>query len=392
MKYDNQLRYAVEIIEAFQPDIPLHAWLKQYFKAHKQMGSRDRKQVAEMVYCFFRLGHAARDIPTADRVLVGIFLCNQAPVELLDYFKPDWNKQIGISVEEKFDRCQREGLHGQLTDIFPWKSQLSGAVDHTAFCKSFLQQPDLFIRVRPGYEEQVAKKLTLQSFPYQWMTPQTVRLPNGCKVDELFALNKEVVIQDYSSQRVGEFLHNLSANGKHPIRAWDCCAGSGGKSILLFDQYPGLDLYVSDIRPSILINLKKRFREAGIKKYHAFQANLSTPDSRLLTPDSKFDLVLLDAPCSGSGTWARTPDELSFFDPRSIDSFSELQMKIISNCVSRVKKGGTLVYITCSVFEKENEAAVRHIRDHHQLKPERVELISGYEQKADALFAARFIA
>jgi len=391
MKYDNQLRYAVDIIEAFKPDIPLHAWLKMYFKANKQMGSRDRKQVAEMVYCFYRLGHAARDIPIADRVLLGIFLCNQAAGELLDYFKPDWNRQTGISVEEKFARCRREGLPCQLTDVFPWKSQLSDGVDHPAFCKSFLQQPDLFIRVRPGYKKQIAKKLAQQPLPYQWMTPHTVRLPNGYKTDELFVLNKEVVVQDYSSQRVGEFLHNLSANGKQSIRAWDCCAGSGGKSILLFDQYPGLDLYVSDIRPSILINLKKRFREAGIKKYHAFTTDLSTPDSRLPTPDSTFDLVLIDAPCSGSGTWARNPEELYFFDPHSIDPFSELQKEIISNCVSRVKKGGALVYITCSVFEKENEAAIRHICDHHQLNPERVDVLAGYEQKADSMFAARFI-
>ena len=392
MKYDNQLRYAVEIIEAFKPDIPLHAWLKQYFKAHKQMGSSDRKQVAEMVYCFYRLGRTAGDVPIADRILLGIFFCNQRAGELLEYFKPDWNKQIGISVEEKFDRCQREGFHCQLKDIFPWKDQLSDGVDHPAFCKSFLQQPDLFIRVRPGNEEQVAKKLAQQSLPYQWMNTHTVRLPNGCKVDELFALNREVVIQDYSSQQVGEFLHNIPANGKQLISAWDCCAGSGGKSILLFDQYPGLDLYVSDIRPSILINLKKRFREAGIKKYHAFSTDLATPDSQLPTPDSTFDLVLIDAPCSGSGTWARTPDELYFFDPQSIDPFSELQKKIISNCVSRIKKGGALVYITCSVFAKENEEAVRHIREHHQLQPERVELLAGYGQKADSMFAARFIA
>src|ERR1700689_412300 len=107
MIFDNQLRYAVSIIASYKGDIPLHAWLKNFFREHKQMGSKDRKLAGNMVYGFYRLGHAVRDLPVEERILLALFLCNETPGELLRHFRPVWNEHAACSLEERIALCQK---------------------------------------------------------------------------------------------------------------------------------------------------------------------------------------------------------------------------------------------------------------------------------------------
>src|SRR6188474_901688 len=93
-------------------------------------------------------------------------------------------------------------------------------------------------------------------------------LPNASKIDEVVELDKEAVIQDHNSQETGKLITGAltsSPNDKQSV--WDCCAGSGGKSVMIYDIDPRIELTVSDIRESIIINLKKRFEKAGVKNY-----------------------------------------------------------------------------------------------------------------------------
>ncbi|HEV2483263.1 MAG TPA: Fmu (Sun) domain-containing protein [Puia sp.] len=395
MIFDNQLRYATQIIESYKGEEPLHVWLKDYFRLNKQMGSRDRKTLSALVYGFYRLGHAARSLAIKDRLLAGLLLCNDQPGELLTYFKPAWAEKATAPLPEKLDffQGQPEGADFRLTDIFPWKDELSPAIDHEALCLSFLRQPDLFLRIRPGYESVVREKL---SGIGEFEAPFTIRLPNGFKVEDYFTPDKEVVIQDYSSQRVAGFLQPGAMDhpqpsvqpGKPPHFFWDACAASGGKSILAYDLFPGLDILVSDIRESIIHNLKARFQTAGIKKYHSFLADLSkqTPPASAVNAE----LILTDVPCTGSGTWGRNPEELYFFEPAAIDRYSSLQKRIMAGIGPHVAPDASLVYCTCSVFKKENEEIVAYIRDTSRLKIQATENLTGYNQRADTLFATRF--
>jgi 16S rRNA (cytosine967-C5)-methyltransferase len=194
-------------------------------------------------------------------------------------------------------------------------------------------------------------------------------------------------VQDYSSQKIAGIF--LLTTRHSPLVVWDCCAGSGGKSIMLFDLNNNIKLTVSDIRESILANLKKRFGEAGIKKYRSFTTNL-TANSQQSTDN--YDLIIADIPCTGSGTWSRTPEALTFFNEKEIERFSELQKKILTNIIPSLKKGGHLVYITCSVLKKENEEVADFIQSKFNLKLEQMEVLKGYDKKADTMFAARFTA
>ena len=106
----------------------------------------------------------------------------------------------------------------------------------------------------------------------------------------------------------------------------------------------------------------------------------------------KFDIVICDAPCSGSGTWGRTPEQLAFFKTKKINQYSKLQKTIASNTIPYVKKGGYFVYITCSVFTKENEEVVAYITEKFKLKVKVMKIFEGYERKSDTMFAALFTA
>jgi len=384
MKFDNQLRYATTILSSYQGGIPLHTWLKDFFRQHKQMGSRDRKTVSNMVYAFYRLGHAVRGMPVDERILLGLFLVHDQPDELLAYFRPEWSSQAAKSLEEKIDFIHGKGIDFTPGEIFPWKDELSEGIDHYAFCLSFLQQPDLFLRIRPGNEQQVLNRtneLTRELIP-----PFTLRLPNGTKIEALFTPDKEVVIQDYSSQRIAGFLRSAAS----PVIFWDACAASGGKSILAYDMMPGINITVSDIRESILKNLQQRFRQAGITKFYSFIADLTRKDTVLSSDTLPYNLVLADVPCTGSGTWSRTPEELFFFNPGKILTYSAAQKAIVGNIVPRLAPGADFVYTTCSVFRKENEAIAGLVREKFGLRLEQADAIKGYGQKADTMFAARF--
>ncbi|MDR3714350.1 MAG: Fmu (Sun) domain-containing protein [Puia sp.] len=398
MKFDNQLRYGVSILAAYRGDMPLHTWLKNYFREHKQMGSRDRRLIGNMVYGFYRPGRALPDLPVEERILAGLFLCQEEASDFLQYFKPVWNEHASSSQQEKIALFRQTYPDFDPEAIFPWKGELSEGVDLPAFNLSFLQQPDLFLRIRPGHQDAVMDKLKDQGIDYAFLPPFTVRLPNGSKAEEWFVIDKEVVIQDYSSQRTASFLQAVRGEKAFPHKptVWDACAASGGKSLLMHDSNPPVDLTVSDIRESILRNLQERFRKAGIRDYRSFVADLGGKTGVAEGGDLSqrggvgYDLVIADVPCSGSGTWARTPEELYFFDEKKIREYRDRQRKILSNLVSAVKPGGHFVYITCSVFREENEEQVNFILGNSDLKLEKMELLKGYGLRADTLFAARF--
>jgi len=270
---------------------------------------------------------------------------------------------------------------------------LSAGIEYEKFCESFLVQPDLFLRIRPGHAESVLLKLNAAAVKYEFISPFTIRLPNSFKADKYFELDKEIVVQDYSSQRVGEFLLPVRPAyraGRQGIsgRVWDCCAGSGGKSIMAYDFDPHIALVVSDVRESILTNLKKRFERAGIKNYRSFLLDLRNKNKQHSIVNAQQSIIIADVPCSGSGTWSRTPEQLHYFEKKEIESYSILQKKIVDNIVSQLQPGGHLIYITCSVFKKENEEIVEYLKQKFHLRVKKMELLKVYDMKADTVFTA----
>ena len=239
-------------------------------------------------------------------------------------------------------------------------------------------------------------KLEAAGIVFEKIGENTLAFANTQKISEVLNIDEEAVIQDLNSQKVSELIlaqpkitgTDRSSQGTK-ISVWDCCAASGGKAILASDILGDIDLTVSDNRREILQNLKERFSKAGIKNYNSFVADLAGDTGSKFT-DKEFNLILVDAPCTGSGTWSRTPEQMHYSSKKSIEKYASLQRSIVANTLSYLKEGGYLLYVTCSVFKKENEDNVDFIQNKLGLELLESRYLKGYEMGADTLFAAMF--
>ena len=390
-RYYSYLNTAKQIVGDYNGTIPLSGWLKNFFSIRKQMGSNDRREVAQLVYQYYRLGNACQNASIEDRFAISIFLCNDKSNELLNLLRPEWNKAIELSHHDKMALIK----DFYIFDIFPCLEEVSIESEYkSSFCSSHLFQPDLYLRVRPNNLEIVIEKLTTNNIDFIQLSKTCLAMNNATKIDNILLIDKEVVIQDYSSQMISYFLNFfklLFPRKSSTLKVWDCCAASGGKSILAVDVLGKINLTVSDIRESIIHNLKQRFNTAEINQYQSFIIDASKEVT--IFKKQKFDLIICDAPCSGSGTWGRTPENLVHFKKEQISYYSNLQKSIASNVIASLNKGGYLLYITCSVYQEENEGVVTFLLNQNpELKLIKQELLVGFaletKNRADSMFAA----
>lgn len=378
-----QIRNFERAMDGFEQDQPFSRYLTTFFKENKQMGSSDRRSTSRLCYNYFRLGLAAAQLSQQRRLVLAEFLCEQdSPVVCL--FEPNYVAKLGLSLDEKLAFLESEGLLKR-ADLFPFTTYLSPQIDAKRFLMSQLVQPHLYIRIKRGKNKLVRTILDENQISYTALNEQTLALVNGTSLQRLSRLEGLVEVQDLSSQRTLDFMQPAERE-----TWWDACAASGGKSLLLMDACPSVNLLVSDLRMSILRNLEERFDQAGIKHYRKKILDL-TKDPYAILGNEKFDGVLLDAPCTGSGTWGRTPEMIRQFKTTKIEEFSTLQKTIASHVSAYVKVGKPLIYITCSVFRAENEDVVDYILNYLGFELESMRCLEGYTEQADSMFVARLI-
>lgn len=363
---------------------PLSRYLTRFFKENKQMGSSDRRMTSRFIYNFFRLGNALKTSSPLEKLIIAEFLC-ESESAIVSLHRPDLADFLTHSLEEKINfltSCS----DFDFAEIFPFEDNLSAAIDKDQFIKSHLVQPDLFIRIKRGQEDFVKSTLEEKGVDYQAVDTHALALPNGFRMQDFPALFGKYEVQDLSSQRTIAYM-----DAKNGEQWWDACTASGGKALMFLDKYPFVDLMVSDIRLSILRNLNDRFDKAKVKSPARQKILDLTADTHSILGSEKFNGIILDVPCSGSGTWGRTPEMIKQFSKEKLNEFSTLQKKIASNVIKHLEKGSSLIYLTCSVYEDENENVVQYLVDQFGLQIEKMELIKGYAHRADSMFAARLI-
>jgi 16S rRNA (cytosine967-C5)-methyltransferase len=247
-----------------------------------------------------------------------------------------------------------DGEEGAVAGVVPeWLvSELSPLVAEDEW-PGLLERAPLDLRVNTA---RVSRDEALSEFPGAIATPLSpwgIRLPADSRVDDHPAfLDGRVEIQDEGSQLIA-----LACEPKRGERLLDLCAGAGGKALALAAAAPGATILATDSNRMRLSKLGPRAERA--------QAVIET---RLLNPPNEFaqledwrgqaDLVLVDAPCSGSGTWRRNPEGRWRLTPKLLDRLVLQQRRLLDIAAEQVRPGGRLVYAVCSLLSREGAGQI----------------------------------
>jgi 16S rRNA (cytosine967-C5)-methyltransferase len=231
----------------------------------------------------------------------------------------------------------------------------TAASDHLLrLITAFQTPPPTWLRARPGSKTRVMAVLRNAGIEAKESDrlPDALAVPRGRNLRALAPQLKGLMeIQDLASQVTG-----LICAPRPDERWWDACCGSGGKSLHLMDLMDGRGhILATDIRPGILESAERRLREARVAGVTCrLWDGLKQP-----LPHEVFDGVLVDAPCSGIGTWHRNPDARWRMSAEEVERLSAVQADLLAKCAQRVRGGGVLIYATCTLTRKENEDVVR---------------------------------
>lgn len=224
-----------------------------------------------------------------------------------------------------------------------------------AWLRSLQREPRLYVRVRPGHERHLLEALghlRKTWLPHAWIYEGRRDLFRTREFAE-----GRFEIQDITSQLVG----HLCAPQPGELW-WDACAGEGGKTILLADLMQGRgQVWATDAAPWRLERLRRRAARAGIFNYQAVPWD-GGPQRPM---NVRFDGVLVDAPCSGVGTWQRNPHARWTTRIEDVHELALLQRRLLANVAPAIKPGGRLFYAVCTLTRPETLEVVQAFQTEH---------------------------
>jgi 16S rRNA (cytosine967-C5)-methyltransferase len=334
--------------------------VQRYFKTRRYAGSKDRRAVREFVYRAIR---AWPEVPPSGRAaLLGL-----APddAELLSLF--DGSPHGPAPVKEGEAEIRAEGtVPGWLTGRF---DPLIGQEEAPAL----LGRAPLDVRVNPlrGTREEAQAALGGEPTP---LSPLGLRLPEGSPVEASGAFGSGLVeVQDEGSQLLA-----LACGAGPDQTVVDLCAGAGGKTLALAAEMRNRGRLVAcDVDRGRLTRMRPRLERAGV----------SILEPRLLDPRRErealgelraaADVVLVDAPCSGTGTWRRNPELRWRLTADRLTQLVNLQSYILDLAAELVRPGGILVYAVCSVLAEEGRGQAEAFGARSSMVPETVPIPGG---------------
>lgn len=341
---------------------PADGALSHFFREHPKLGGQDRAFIAEAVYGVLR---HLRSLETLcggrnGRQLLLAWLARHGGHNLREFeaitredeFK--WLKEIKSARLED----QPEAVRLDLPDWLYERLHESHGERLPELVLALNRPAPLDLRVNPlnADRDAILAQLKAEGFaaeatPY---SPLGIRLKDKPALQKhpLF-LNGQIEVQDEGSQLLG-----LLLAPKRGEMVCDFCAGAGGKTMLLGALMRSTGrLYAFDVSEKRLNNLKPRLKRSGLSNVQA-QLIAGERDTKIKRLAAKFDRVLVDAPCSGTGTLRRNPDLKWRQTPEALAELNAKQANILNSAATLVKTGGRLVYATCSLLREENEAIV----------------------------------
>lgn len=258
----------------------------------------------------------------------------------------------------------------------------------------FLQQqtttPPLWLRVQSAQlPEEIVASLLAQGVNAALDEQNGIYVRGGRGINTTSDYKQGAIeIQDLASQFIAQ-----AVAVKPGQKIWDACAGAGGKTLAIATRMNNKGVMVAtDLHDYKLEELKRRVKRANVFNVRTFSWNGEEP-LRLpkeVAQQQGFDWVLVDVPCSSSGTWRRNPDARWRFDETDTNELIQLQQKILQNAAPAVRKGGgALVYATCSWQLSENEEQVKwFLQAHPEFSLEFQRILGAPEVDADTMFVS----
>lgn len=406
-----------------EPELPqLDRWLRQVMRAQTKWGRQDRLFYADVLFTLMRyllpvvlleqawLGDQEPD-PEPDQLwpqarqlsapviwgwLIVLTQSQQAswPQELrseqdaryrfaehqlLSWIKPSktaglrwgWSPQWLLEAQRRAHRMQWSEATAQQFLLGP------------------LHRPPLWLRLQhPERQEQVHRELLNAGFSVHWQQ-DAIRVEGPRSIEQTPAYQHGwIEIQDWASQQISR-----AVAARPGDLVWDACAGAGGKTLAIASQLQNQGAVIAtDTRAHALESLRVRAKRAGWFNIRRFTADATAP---LRWPKEAaqrggFDRVLVDAPCSASGTWRRNPDARWRLHPNTLAELVALQQQLLQQCARAVRPGGQLIYATCSWLEAENEAPIsQFLATQPQFSLLDQQLVGFPMVDADTMFVAR---
>ncbi len=338
-----RLQAAIEILDevivsARDDGPPADTIVTRYFKIRRYAGSKDRRAVRELV---FRAIRAVAERPDSGRSAV-LALTEDDPA-LLDLFG---------EVRGPEPRAESEPI--ALRGLVPtWlAAELSPLVAGGEW-PALLERAPVDLRVNAARTNRQDLLAEFEDSVATPLSPWGLRMPPDSRIDDHAAFAQGLVeVQDEGSQLIA-----LACSPEADEHVLDLCAGAGGKSLALAAAAPAATILATDSNRARLSKLAPRA--------HRAQARIET---RLLSPPNELqeladwrahaDIVLVDAPCSGSGTWRRNPEGRWRLTPERLDRVVALQKHLLDVGAELVRPGGRLIYAVCSLLSREGAGQI----------------------------------
>lgn len=383
MQQAARVQSAIDIMENIaEARIPMDNTIRDFMSHKRYIGSKDRKFIVELVYDSMR-AHARlgwwlervkiEDTPRA-RAMAFLVLTGQ---DITNLFTGENHQPAPLSDEEQRaaqELRSQDINHADMPENIScecpdWAAEKLKPIWKDDFKNQMqaMMPPavmDLRVNTIKVTREQAKASLAKDDVetiktPY---SPFGLRAVGKPYMSATKAFHKGLVeIQDEGSQLIA-----LMCDVKPGMRVLDYCAGSGGKTLGIAAMMEGKGIiYATDNSTRRLEKGRRRYKKADIHNVEVRSLEEEKNRKWLRRQKGAIDVVLVDAPCSSSGTWRRNPDyRWNTYGP-SLEEIVEIQSEILERVADKVKVGGRLVYATCSLFTEENEEQIEKFLAKH---------------------------
>lgn len=366
---------ALEILtEVFKDKKPADSIINDYVRSRKYIGSKDRRFICDLVWNIIRNRLKLEfDSQSQGPRKIILWYCKDKLDDVFDgsqYGMPPLTSKEKTWLETSNDQPYPDYVEAECPQ---W---LFEQISNIEFCKALNQPATADFRAHKHSRQDVINRLNTEGIE----TVPTPYAPNGFRSIERININNSSTYQEgwFEVQDEASQIAALLCNVKPQHKIIDYCCGAGGKSLALSDILNNQGkILAHDISYKRLSAIKPRIERLRIK-------NIELTDI-IADSDKDFDRFIIDAPCSGTGTWRRAPDAKYRLTPQILKSLNQTQSELLELGAKKIRSGGQIVYITCSILAKENENIINQfLSNHSEFKPLNIKEL--WEEKIQCLY------